>query len=327
MSEWMKTNFPEASLVTWTRSTHFICSCQPQQVMYISYITMNCVTCVCVCVYVYHQLFGLGWTIWNCHFCRSKMVGIKVVISHDSTYMHAIFNAGDRRADTSFFMWNLPNQWLNLRLLHRKHRVLTTGPPTKSQDQRLLSQTNVSVAPGSILYGKLQFPQVENGDDRRIQLLELLWGLLGQCMECTDQCWGKVTKEGLSELQQLLVLATPICLWNCSFLSYQGLGFFLKDAHCWSPAQGMLPNSSWSLTAQFPGCHCGVCLQTPRFLQGESRTSLQDCYDVIPNVSSPQAQQYHAAEEVPSETVPSGLFLNKDVWLLCNQCFSGCCVY
>ena len=154
------------------------------------------------------------------------MVGIKVVISHDSTYIHAIFNAEDRRADTSFFMWNLPNQWLNPCPLHWKHRVLTTGPPTKSQDQRLLSQTNVSVPPGPIQYGKLQFPQVENGDNRKIQLLEMLWGLLGQCMECTDQCWGKVTKEGLSELQQLLVLATPICLWNCSFLSYQGLGFF-----------------------------------------------------------------------------------------------------
>lgn len=48
MIEWMNTNFPEASLVTWTRSTHFSHSCQPQQVTYISYITMNCVTCVCV---------------------------------------------------------------------------------------------------------------------------------------------------------------------------------------------------------------------------------------------------------------------------------------
>ncbi|MXQ90928.1 hypothetical protein E5288_WYG005519 [Bos mutus] len=68
-----------------------------------------------------------------------------------------------------------------------------------------------------------------------------------------------------------------------------------------------------------------VRLQTPRFLQDEPQTSLQDCYDAIPNVYSPQAQQYHAAEEVPSETVPSGLFLNKDVWLLRNQCFSGYC--
>lgn len=110
-----------------------------------------------------------------------------------------------------------------------------------------------------------------------------------------------------------------------SFVFMCSLDLQTKDARCWSPAQGMLPNSSCSLTAQFPGCHCSVRLQTPRFLQDEPQTSLQDCYDAIPNVYSPRAQQYHAAEEVQSETVPSGLFLNKDVWLLRNQCFSGCC--
>lgn len=161
---------------------------------------------------------------------------------------------------------------------------------------------------------------MENGDDHRIQLLRLLWGLLGQYLESTDQHWGKVTKELLSKWQKVLVDAAPVYEtahssvikdWDFSFVFMCSLDLQTKDAPCWSPAQGMLPNSSWSLTAQVPGCHCSVCLQTPRFLQGEPQTSLQDCYTGIPNVYSPLAQQYHAPGEAPSETVPSAYFSTK----------------
>ena len=172
----------------------------------------------------------------------------------------------------------------------------------------------------------------KNGDNHRALLLGMLWGLLGQCMESTYQCWGKVTKEVLSKLQQLLVRADPISLWNYTFLSYQGLGLFVflcsldlqtKDAHCWSPAQGKLPNGSWSLRTQFPGCHQSPCLRTPNSSKVNCQHRCRTLAIPFPTSSSTQAQQYHAVEEMPSERFPSGLFLNKDARLLCNKHFSG----
>lgn len=150
-------------------------------------------------------------------------------------------------------------------------------------------------------------------------------------MESTYQCWSKVTKEVLTKLLQLLIHGDPISLWNNTFLSYQGAGFYFfsvhvfprpytRDAHCWSPAQVRLPNGSWSLRTQFPGCHRVHTREAPRWKANIMARHFQFHSKCPP---SAQAQQYYEVEEVSSERFPSGLFLNKDVWLLCNQCFSA----
>lgn len=77
----------------------------------------------------------------------------------------------------------------------------------------------------------------------------------------------------------------------------------------------------WSLRPQFPGCHrvpvCGAPMWKTKI------TARLLVMIPFPASSSAETQQYYKVEEVPSERFPSGIFLNKDVWLLCNQCFTA----
>lgn len=172
--------------------------------------------------------------------------------------------------------------------------ILVARDKTK---QRLLSQTNLCVAPGSTPYSKLQFPHVENGDNHRLSLMGLPRELLQQCMGNTYLCWGKVPEEVSTPWITAVIdtcwssLSMKLCIPQLSRTRI----FYFFCVHVFpAPAKKGCPlldscigkASQWLLSPDntVPWMPLESLPADPQLLQGELHTSLQDSKDFTPRV-------------------------------------------
>lgn len=200
-------------------------------------------------------------------------------------------------------------------------------------EQRCLSQTNLCLVPGSTPYSKLQL-HVGNGTNHRILLIGLLWGLphgnaqeaptsvdaksQRKCSVNYSSYWYRWSSLSTYKLYIPQLSRTRIFI---SFVFMCSLDLQRRDAHCWSPAQERLPK--WLLKAEKAVAYLPLksLPVDSQLLQGKLQTWLWGSFGSVPDLLFTTSSAISWSRGSAIRKI-STFFLNKDAWLLCNQCLA-----